>query len=112
MSAYVIVDIDIKDPARYEEYRRLAPASITRYGGRYLVRGGRTEVFEGKWEPKRVVVLEFSTIERARAWLESAEYAEARAIRQSCSDAVMVAVAGVEPESSGDRHLLHSPMFL
>ena len=58
MSAYVIVEIDVKDPTRYEDYKSMAPSSIAVYGGRYLVRGGRTDIFEGDWNPKRVVVLQ------------------------------------------------------
>ena len=59
MTAYVLVDCDVTDPVRYEEYRRLAPVVIAKYGGRYLVRGGATTVLEGEWQPKRIVVLEF-----------------------------------------------------
>jgi uncharacterized protein (DUF1330 family) len=95
MSGYVIVDIDIKDPERYQEYIRVAPASIALYGGRYIVRGGRTEVFEGDWVPKRLVILEFESVERARQWIDSPEYAPARAIRLEAADADMVAVEGI-----------------
>ncbi len=96
MAAYVIVDIEIRDPVMYEEYRRMAPPSIAVYGGRYIVRGGEVDVLEGDWRPPRLVVLEFPTIERARAWWSSAEYAPAKAIRQACADAEMVVVAGID----------------
>ena len=66
MAAYVIVDIEIRDPVMYEEYRRVAPPSIAVYGGRYIVRGGEVDVLEGDWRPQRLVVLEFPTVERAR----------------------------------------------
>lgn len=96
MAAYVIVDIEIRDPVMYEEYRRMAPPSIAVYGGRYIVRGGEVDVLEGDWRPPRLVVLEFPTIERARAWWSSAEYAPAKAIRQACAEAEMVVVAGID----------------
>jgi uncharacterized protein (DUF1330 family) len=97
MLAYVVVDIDIHDPVAYEEYKRLAPPAIAAYGGRYLVRGGALGVLEGDWEPRRFVVLEFPTVERARAWWASPEYAAAKALRQSCARTEMIVVAGLEP---------------
>jgi uncharacterized protein (DUF1330 family) len=95
MAAYVIVDIDIKDPARYAEYVKDVPATIAKFGGRYLARGGRTDVLEGSWTPKRLVVLRFDSVERARAWWESDDYAAPKALRQSCSIGNMVVVEGV-----------------
>ena len=97
MSAYVIVDIEVQDPNAYAEYIRIAPATIARFGGRYIARGGRTEQLEGSWEPRRVVILEFESLERARAWWESEEYAPARRLRQSCASADMIVVEGVPP---------------
>lgn len=94
MAAYVIVDIDIHDPKTYEAYKELAPPSIAKYGGRYVIRGGRTKVLEGSWAPKRFVMLEFPTAERAEAWWSSPEYAKAKALRQSCSTANMILVEG------------------
>jgi uncharacterized protein (DUF1330 family) len=92
MSAYVLVDVTVTDPAQFEVYGRLAQASIAQYGGRYLVRGGASETLEGDWQPRRLVVLEFSSMAQARAWYDSAEYREARAIRHRCSrgDAILV----------------------
>ncbi len=95
MAAYVIVDIDVRDPDRYERYKQLAPASIARYGGRYLARGGATEVFEGEWVPKRLVLLEFDSLERARRWHDSPESADALALRRATTISNMVAVDGV-----------------
>ncbi len=95
MPAYVIVDIDVYDPETFEEYRKLAPASIAAFGGRYLARGGETAVLEGTWEPKRIVLLEFESMDRARAWIESTEYAPARKLRRAAARANMVAVQGV-----------------
>jgi uncharacterized protein (DUF1330 family) len=94
MSAYVVVEITIHDPATYEQYKQLAPSSIAKYGGRYAVRGGKTEALEGTWNPERFVILEFPTADAARNWWSSPEYTEARAIRQSCSTARMLLVDG------------------
>jgi uncharacterized protein (DUF1330 family) len=96
VAAYVVVDITVLDPVRYEEYRRQAPASIAAYGGRYLARGGNTEVLEGEWRPKRLVILEFPDMERGRAWLRSQEYAPAVAIRHATARTNMVLIEGVE----------------
>ena len=83
MKAYVVADIEVLDPARYERYKALAPPAIAAHGGRYLARGGRTEVLEGSWSPKRAVILEFPTLEKAQEWWASAEYAEGKALRQA-----------------------------
>jgi uncharacterized protein (DUF1330 family) len=95
MAAYIVVDCKVSDPARYEKYKALAPAAIARYGGRYLVRGGESAVLEGTWQPNRVVVLEFPSIEQARAFYDSPEYVEARAARKGAAQMNMVVVAGV-----------------
>jgi uncharacterized protein (DUF1330 family) len=95
MAGYVIVNITIRDPVRYEEYRRLATPTVSAYGGRYLVRGGAVDAREGAWTPSRLVVLEFPSMERARAWWDSREYAPAKAIRQSCADTQLVITEGV-----------------
>ena len=95
MPAYVIVQIDIHDADTYARYRELAPPSIAAYGGRYPVRGGHTEVLEGSWKPERLVVLEFPDADAARAWWASPEYAEAKALRQSCADAEMLLAEGM-----------------
>lgn len=94
MAAYVIVDIEIHDAKTYEAYKELAPPSIAKYGGRYVIRGGRTKVLEGSWTPNRFVMLEFPTAERAEAWWGSPEYAKAKALRQSCSAANMILAEG------------------
>jgi uncharacterized protein (DUF1330 family) len=97
MAAYVVVQIGIHDPARYERYKTLAPPSIAAYGGRYLVRGGPSEVLEGEWQPARLVILEFPDPARARAWWSSPEYAPAKAIRQACARTEMLLIEGREP---------------
>jgi uncharacterized protein (DUF1330 family) len=95
MPAYLLVDITVDDSAVYEEYKKLAPSSITRYGGRYIARGGTTEVLEGAWVPSRLVILEFPTMDQARAWWSSAEYAEAKLMRQRSSTTNMVLLEGL-----------------
>jgi uncharacterized protein (DUF1330 family) len=95
MAAYILVDCEVTDSVRYEDYKVLAPLAIARYGGRYLVRGGETVVLEGHWQPRRVVVLEFPTLEDARAFYDSPEYRAARDKREGACDMRMIAVAGV-----------------
>jgi uncharacterized protein (DUF1330 family) len=95
MSAYIIVQVEIHDPKRYEDYKKLTPATIAQFGGKFIVRGGPCETLEGAPERGRVVVVEFPSAERARAWWSSPEYAPAKALRQSCSTARMLLVEGV-----------------
>ncbi len=95
MSALIIVDIEVTDPVRYEDYKRLASQSITAHGGRYLVRGGASEVLDGDWTPRRLVILEFDSFEKAKAWRASPEYAEAKKVRESCARSNMVVVEAV-----------------
>jgi uncharacterized protein (DUF1330 family) len=95
MPAFVVVDVDIKDPERYEEYKRLTPGSLVPFGGRFVVRGGKAETLEGTWAPRRLVILEFPTVERAREWWSSDVYRPAKALRQSSSHTEMILVEGV-----------------
>jgi uncharacterized protein (DUF1330 family) len=95
MAAYVVVQVDVTDPVRYEDYKRMVPTSMAKYGGRFIVRGGRTETLEGSWAPSRFVLVEFPSMERARAWWASEEYAEAKALRQATSSTEMILVEGL-----------------
>jgi uncharacterized protein (DUF1330 family) len=95
MSAYVIVDIDVTDPVRYETYRKMAPPAVAAYGGKYLARGGQTEVLEGDWQPKRLVILEFASVAQAKAWVDSPEYRPARELRHQAATSRMVVIEGV-----------------
>jgi uncharacterized protein (DUF1330 family) len=95
MAAYIIAEIDVTDPQIYEEYKRLVPATIAQYGGKYLARGGTTEVLEGDWIPKRVVILEFESLARAKEWLNCSEYAPARRLRHKSAISNMIVVEGV-----------------
>ena len=96
MKAYIIVDVKITDPVRYEDYKKLTPGSLEPFEGKFIVRGGTTEVLEGSWQPGRVVVLEFPSKEKAKAWWSSEEYAPAKALRQSASISQMILVEGAE----------------
>ncbi len=95
MAAYVIVDIEVTDTAGYEEYKQLAPPAVAAYGGKYLARGGRVETLEGDWVPKRLVILEFESVERAKQWLHSPEYHGAKQLRHKTAKSIMVVVEGV-----------------
>jgi uncharacterized protein (DUF1330 family) len=94
MTAYVIVDVEVTDPAGYEEYKKLAPPAVALYGGKYLARGGKNESLEGDWKAQRLVILEFESIEKARAWVNSPEYAPARAMRHKYAKSKMIVVEG------------------
>jgi uncharacterized protein (DUF1330 family) len=101
MPAYVVVQIVVEDPQAYEQYKTLAPPSIAVYGGRYVVRGGPSEILEGSWQPPRLVLLEFPTAERARAWWSSPEYAPAKALRQRSARTEMLLIeAGPLPAAA------------
>ena len=95
MVAYVINDMEVTDPQLLEDYKKLSPATVAQYGGRFLARGGPIEVFEGTWQPKRLVILEFPSLAQAKAWVNSPEYAPARRIRQQASRSNIVVVEGV-----------------
>jgi len=95
MAAYLLVDCEVTDPVRYENYKKLAPAAIARYGGRYLARGGATTRLEGDWRPNRIVVLEFPDADTARRFYDSPEYRAARAERAGAANMKMLLVEGV-----------------
>ena len=94
MPAYVIGDIEVTDPAAYEDYRKQVLAVVTKYGGKFLVRGGRIDPVEGGWNPKRVVTLEFPSMEQAQKWYRSSEYAPLITLRQRASRGKLVLVEG------------------
>ena len=95
MAAYLVADIEVSDAEGYQEYRRTVGASIAAFGGRFLARGGATEVLEGDWSPKRLVIIEFPSMERLHAWYDSPEYAPALALRKRASISRMVMTEGV-----------------
>lgn len=94
MSAYIIVDVQITDPGRYDDYKKLTPASLIPYDGKFIVRGGTTETLEGDWQPGRIVILHFPSMEKAKAWWSSDGYAPAKALRQATSITRMILVEG------------------
>ena len=94
MAAYVIVDIEIHDAALYDDYRKRVPATIEKYGGKFLVRGGQFEQLEGSWQPTRLVLLEFPSMEQALKWYRSPEYAPLIKLRQKASRGRLVAIEG------------------
>ncbi|HMN64097.1 MAG: DUF1330 domain-containing protein [Burkholderiaceae bacterium] len=97
MPAYVIADVKVTDPEQYKQYMALSPAAIEAAGGRFLVRGGQHEVFEGNWQPNRMVMVEFPDMAAARAFYDSARYREARAKRAGATEFFnMVVVQGVD----------------
>jgi uncharacterized protein (DUF1330 family) len=96
MKAYVIVEISIHDRDLYEEYKKLTPASIAAYDGKFLIRGAKSESLEGDWNPERIVVLEFPSVERAKEWWHSEQYTKAKAIRHRAATTKMLVVEGFE----------------
>lgn len=94
MAAYIIVEVEIHDPQLYEEYKKMTPGSLEKYEGRFIVRGAQTTSLEGDWTPQRMVVLEFPSVEKAKAWWASEEYAPGKAIRQRAATTKMLVVDG------------------
>ena len=94
-SAYIIADVDVTDPARYEDYKKLSSLAMQAHGAEVCVRGGQSEVLEGDWHPRRVVVLKFPSVEQARAFHSSPQYTRARQAREGAAAMRMVVVEGV-----------------
>ena len=95
MTAYVIAEVNVTDSALYEDYKKLVPATVEKYGGRFAVRGGAVDSKEGGWKPSRLVVLEFPSMAQARKWYDSPEYAPALALRLKAANARLILVEGV-----------------
>ena len=95
MPAYMIVNLEVHDPAAYEAYKANVPALIARHGGEYLVRGGHLEVLEGRWHPHRLVLLRFPNSTAVRAFMDDPDYAPLKALRQGVADTDMVVVEGI-----------------
>ena len=95
MPAYVIVDVTVTDPREMEEYRKQVPATLAKYGGRFIVRGGAHQTVEGDWKPNRLIVLEFPSMEQAKRWYDSEEYREPRAMRLRAGRANLIMVEGI-----------------
>ena len=95
MPAYLIAEVEVTDPAAYEGYKKLTPAAIAAYGGKFIVRGGAVEGKEGGWNPSRLVVVEFSSMEQAKKFYDSPEYAPALAIRKAASKSRLILADGL-----------------
>ncbi len=95
MSAYLIVQVEVTEPGEYDEYKKMVPPSLAAYGGKFVVRGGACETLEGSWQPTRLVVLEFPSMAKAKQWWASAEYRDAKAIRQRTAKTEMILVEGI-----------------
>ena len=95
MSAYLIAEVEVTDPAVFEQYRAGVPATIAAYGGKYLVRGGALEALEGTWQPKRVILLQFDSMARLKEWYQSKEYAPLIALRKASAKTNVIAIEGV-----------------
>ena len=94
MPAYLIAEVDVNDAAAYEEYKKITPGAVAAYGGKFIVRGGTVDSKEGNWKPARLVVVEFPSMEKARKFYDSKEYAPALAIRLKAAKSRLVLVEG------------------
>ncbi|HEV7914348.1 MAG TPA: DUF1330 domain-containing protein [Albitalea sp.] len=94
-SAYIISNVRVTDPAQYEEYKQFATLAMQAHGAQVCVRGGAVKVLEGDWQPERMVVLKFPSIEKAQHFYDSAEYMRARKARETAAVMRMVLVEGV-----------------
>ncbi len=97
MAAYVLAEIEIANPEGYREYTAVVPATIAQYGGRFLTRGGAVEALEGEWPARRRVLIEFPSMEAARRWWDSPEYAGPKAMRRANSRGRLLLLDGVAP---------------
>ena len=95
MPAYIIADITITNPEGYAPYREAAQKSIAAHGGRYIARGGAVEVLEGGWQPSRVVIIEFPSMDAARKWYLSSEYQQALEVRHAHSTGHVILTEGL-----------------
>ena len=97
MAVYVVVDIKMTDAEKMQEYRRLAEIAVQKFGGRYLARGGKTEILEGDWQPERLVLLEFPSAQAVRSFYDSPEYLAARTARAGAGHFDMLVIEGYQP---------------
>ena len=95
MPAYIIASVDVENPEAYNQYSLQVPATLEKFGGRFIVRGGQVHPMEGTWSPKRFVLVEFPSVEQAKAWWASPEYAEAKALRQATAESQLIIVEGI-----------------
>ena len=94
MAAYIVVHVDVKDWDAYREYARHTPRVIQKFGGRFIARGGEMITLEGPEETRRVVIIEFPSMDQAKAFYNSAEYTQTKKLREHGALANIVAVEG------------------
>ncbi len=95
MACYLVADMRISDPELFAEFAEAVPATVEKHGGRYLIRGGKFEVAQGDWTPDRVVVVEFGSMDQAKAWYDSPEFEGPRQTLARSSNSNFVFVEGV-----------------
>jgi uncharacterized protein (DUF1330 family) len=100
MAAYMIANVEIIDAEKMEKYMQATPAVVKKYSGRFLARGGKLWIAEGGWSPKRLVILEFESFEKAQEFWHSEEYRPLKALRQSSANTDMIFVDGISKEMS------------
>jgi len=94
MPAYIIARVQVTDWERYREYTRKAPAAIEKFGGKFIVRGGEMVTLEGPAETGRIVVIEFPSLDQARAFYDLTEYSQARKLREGAATGQFLAIEG------------------
>ena len=99
MPAYVIFDVEIRNMNQYQEFMKGVKPAIEAAGGKYLARGGRHKVYEGDWEPRRIVLFEFPDVAAFEAFYNGQAYRELRPIRDACSSARLVSVEGLPAQA-------------
>lgn len=95
MPAYFIADVEVLDPVAFQEYAKGAPPTVAQYGGTYIARGGAIETLEGHWHPKRITIIQFETVARAKEWFNSPEYRPFRDIRARTTKANLLVTEGL-----------------
>lgn len=95
MPAYVIANVEVTDPELFAEYRELVEPTVNAYGGKYIARGGRAEILEGDRDPNRTVIIEFPSLEQAKAWHDSDEYAHPKDMRIRATNSHVIVVEGL-----------------
>lgn len=95
MAAYVIADVEVTDQAKFDEYRSQVSPTLEKYGGKYIIRGGAIEKAEGNWDPSRIVIMQFESMEQAKRWWNSEEYRGPMELRHQSANTNVLFVEGV-----------------
>lgn len=94
---YIVAEVKAHDADAIAQYRLLSQAAVEQYGGRFIVRGGASEILEGKWTPpQRMIIVEFDTVEQAKCFYHSSEYQAARKVREDAAEMNMLVISGVD----------------